>query len=167
MTAMKKTLLNPAGMLIAGLCLGAVSRLLDMFTQNLGNILSQLSIWILLGVLIAIYSPTPRKAMGNILPFCLGMLATYYLAAVLTKGVYSRVFIIGWTGFALLSPILAYVTWWTKQPGALARLLAVGIVLFSVASTILLFDRLRVYDLAINGGLIYFLFFKQVKRESA
>lgn len=167
MSAMKRALMNPAGMLIAGLTLGAVSRLLDMYTQNLGNVFSQLSIWILLGVLIAIYSPTRKQAMLNILPFCLGMLATYYLAAVLTRGVYSKLFIAGWTGFALLSPILAYVTWWTKQPGALARLIAVGVVLFSVGSTILLFDRLRVYDLVINGGLIYFLFFKRVKRENA
>lgn len=46
----KKTtkLLNPVTTLAAGLALGAVSRLLDIFTQNLGNIFSQMAVWILL-----------------------------------------------------------------------------------------------------------------------
>lgn len=161
---MKRALMPPMRMLLAGLTLGAVSRLLDMFTQNLGNIFSQLSIWILLGVLIVLHSPTRKQAMLNILPFCLGMLATYYLVAVLTKGVYSRIFITGWTLFAFLSPVLAYFTWMTKQPGLFARLIAIGIVLISVVSTLLLFDRLRIYDLAINAGLVYALFFRKAER---
>lgn len=156
--------MTPWGMLLAGLTLGAVSRLLDMFTQNLGNIFSQLSIWILLGVLIVLHSPTRKQAMLNILPFCLGMLATYYLMAVLTKGVYSRIFIAGWTLFACLSPILAYFTWMTKRPGVFAKVIASGIVLVSLLGTILLFDRLRVYDLVINGGLIYALFVRKAER---
>lgn len=162
--AVKKMLMTPWGMLLAGLTLGAVSRLLDMFTQNLGNIFSQLSIWILLGVLIVLHSPTRKQAMLNILPFCLGMLATYYLVAVLTKGVYSRAFIAGWTLFACLSPILAYFTWMTKRPGVFAKVIASGIVLVSLLGTILLFDRLRVYDLAINGGMIYALFVRKAER---
>ena len=110
-------LLNPATTLAAGLLLGAVSRLLDLYTQNLGNIFSQLAIWILLGTLIALYSPTRRQAMVNILPFCLGMLASYYAAAVLTHGVYSRTIIAGWTLFALCSPVLAALAWTAEENG--------------------------------------------------
>lgn len=105
---MKKAILHPIGMFFIGLILGIVSRLLDIYTQNLGNIFSQMAIWILFGVLISIYSSSKRKAMLNILPFCIGMLITYYFVAFITKGVYSTVFIIGWTVFALLSPIMAY-----------------------------------------------------------
>lgn len=161
---MKKMILNPMGMFLLGLLLGVASRLLDIYTQNLGNIFSQMAIWILFGVLISIYSSTKKKAMGNILPFCIGMLITYYLAAILTKGVYSSVFILGWTVFALLSPILAYFTWMTKEKGVLSKLIGVGIVLVSFLSSAVLFDRIRFYDILINGGMIYFLFFKKIER---
>ena len=123
-----------------------------------------MAIWILFGVLISIYSSTKKNAMGNILPFCIGMLITYYLAAILTKGVYSSVFILGWTVFALLSPILAYFTWMTKEKGVLSKLIGVGIVLVSFLSSAVLFDRIRFYDILINGGMIYFLFFKKIER---
>lgn len=52
---MRKRILNPISMFIIGLILGIVSRLLDIYTQNLGNIFSQMAIWILFGVLISIY----------------------------------------------------------------------------------------------------------------
>ena len=65
-------------MLLAGLILGIAARLFDTYFQNLGEIFSQMAIWILLGTLIAIYNPTKKAAMGNIFPFCTGMLVTYY-----------------------------------------------------------------------------------------
>lgn len=106
----KKIILNPVSMFFMGLILGIVSRLLDIYTENLGNVFSQMAIWILFGVLISIYSSSKKRAMLNILPFCVGMLITYYFVAFVTKGVYSTVFIIGWTVFALFSPLLAYFT---------------------------------------------------------
>lgn len=92
---MKKMILNPISMFFIGLLLGVVSRLLDIYTQNLGNIFSQVAVWILFGVLISIYSSSKKQAMFNILPFCIGMLITYYYVAFVTKGVYSTVFIVG------------------------------------------------------------------------
>ena len=161
---MKKGILNPIGMLMIGLILGIVSRWLDGYTTNLGNMFSQLAIWILLGVLISIYSSTQTRAMCHILPFCLGMLAAYYGAAVMTHGVYSRTYIIGWTVFAIASPIFAWFAWLTKEKGLLPRLIAAGIVLVSVLSSIILFDGFRFYDWIINGLLIYFLFVRRVQR---
>ena len=158
-----KKILNPLCLFILGLILGVISRLFDIYTQNLGNIFSGLAIWILFGVLISINSKTKRKAMINIFPFCIGMLLTYYFVAFITNGVYSKNYIIGWTIFALFSPIMAYFAWQTKEDGILPRLISIGIVLVSVLSTIILFDRLRIYDYIINLILIYVLFFKKVK----
>lgn len=161
---MKKVILNPISMFCIGLMLGIVSRLLDICTQNLGNIFSQMAIWILFGVLISIYSPSKRRAMLNILPFCIGMLITYYIVALVTNGVYSTVFIIGWTVFALLSPIMAYFTWMTKEKGVFPKIISIGIIVVSLLSSVILFDRIRFYDLIINGVMIYFLFVKKVER---
>lgn len=165
MILVKKAILNPISMFIIGLILGIISRLLDIHTSNLGNIFSQMAIWILFGVLISIYSSSKKKAMLNIFPFCIGMLITYYYVAFVTKGVYSNIIIIGWTIFALFSPILAYFTWITKEKGLFPKIISLGIIAISMLSSIILFDRLRIYDFIINGILVYFLFFKKVERE--
>lgn len=161
---MRKKILHPTTLFCIGLLLGIVSRLLDIYTQNLGNLFSQMAIWILFGVLISIYSSSQKQAMLNIAPFCLGMLLTYYCVVFLKKGVYSTVFIIGWTVFAVFSPVLAYFTWLTKEKGVFPKLIGVGILLVSVLSSIILLDQLRVYDIVIDGFLIYFLFFKRIDR---
>lgn len=96
---MRKKILNPFAMLCFGLLIGFISRLLDIYKTNLGEIFFQMAIWILLGTLISIYSKTAKKAMLNVLTFCLGMLFTYYLAAALSHGVYSTDYMIGWTVF--------------------------------------------------------------------
>ncbi len=161
---MKKIILNPAGMLLSGLLLGAVSRLLDIYTTNLGNIFSQMAVWILFGVLISIYSDTKKRAMRNIFPFCAGMLVTYYAVAVISHGVYSTTIIAGWTVFAVCSPIFAYFTWITKEKGAFPKIISVGILFVSVLSSVILFDGFRIYDVIINVLLVYFLFIKHIER---
>lgn len=157
-------ILNPAGMFVLGLALGLLSRLLDIYTTNLGNVFSQLAVWILFGVLISIYSSTRKKAMCNIFPFCIGMLLTYYGAAILTHGVYGGIYIAAWTIVAFCSPIFAWFAWLTKEKGLFPKFISAGIVLVSVLSSILFFDRLRIYDLVIDGLLLYVLFFKPVAR---
>ncbi len=159
-----KRIVTPVSMFLFGLVLGAISRVLDIYTQNLGNIFSQFAIWILIGTLISIYSKTKKTAMGNVLLFCMGMLITYYFVALITNGVYSEIFIIGWSVFALLSPIMAYFAWISKEKGIFPLILRVGIVAVSLLSSIVFFDRLRVYDFIIAAALIYFLFFAKVKR---
>lgn len=152
-------------MFCIGLLLGVISRIFDIYTQNLGNIFSQMAIWILFGTLISIYSKTKKMAIINIFPFCIGMLITYYVSAIITKGVYSNIFIIGWSIFALCSPIFAYFTWMTKEKGVFPIIISIGIIMTSILSSIILFDRLRIYDFLIDGLLIYYLFFKKIKRD--
>ncbi|WP_235228613.1 DUF6518 family protein [Oscillibacter valericigenes] len=105
---MTSRIMNPFSMLCFGLAIGAAARLLDIFTTNWGEVFSQMAVWILMGTLISIYSRTAKHAMGNVLAFCLGMLVTYYFVAALSHGVYSMGFVIGWTVFALCSPVMAY-----------------------------------------------------------
>lgn len=160
-----KKILKPHWMFCIGLILGIISRLLDIYTQNLGEIFSQMAIWILLGTLISIYSKTKKMTMMNIFPFCIGMLITYYIVAIITHGVYSRSFIIGWTIFALCSPIFAFFTWMAKEKGIIPKIISIGIIIVCVLSSIILFDKLRIYDFLIDGLLIYYLFIKKVERD--
>ena len=160
-----KKILRPHWMFCIGLLLGVISRIFDIYTQNLGNIFSQMAIWILFGTLISIYSKTKKIAMMNVFLFCIGMLITYYAVAITTKGVYSNGFIIGWSIFAFCSPIFAYFAWMTKEKGVFPIVIRFGIIIVSILSSIVLFDRLRIYDFLIDGLLIYYLFFKKVKRD--
>ena len=73
-------------------------------------------------------------------------------------------FIIAWSIFAFFSPILAYFTWMTKQKGIFPKIISIGIILVSILSSIVLFDRLRIYDFIINAIMIYFLFIKKINR---
>lgn len=95
---------------------------------------------------------------------CEIMLLTYYVVAAMSHGVYSKDFIIGWTVFALCSPVMAYFAWLTKENGIFPKIVSVGIIAVSVLSSVILFDRLRIYDFIIDGALIYFLFFKKIAR---
>ena len=96
---MKKYILNPISLFFIGAILGIISKLLDilfvgnLFMMTLGYMFSNLPIWVLLGILISIYSDTRKKAMINIFPFCIGMLISYYVTAELTNAVYSWNFI--------------------------------------------------------------------------
>ncbi len=57
---LQKGIVHSAGIAVAGLIAGAVSKLLDLYTTNLGNIFSQLSIWILICSAIAVYSSNSK-----------------------------------------------------------------------------------------------------------
>lgn len=167
---MKKYILNPYSMFTIGGILGVATKLFDIYYRVqhfqfcLGEFFSELSIWILFGVLISIYSETKKKAMINILPFCIGMLITYYITAEITNSVYGWNFIKGWICFSLCSPIMAYLTWMTKEKGKIPKLISIGIIIFTIGSSIIVFGGPRWYDLIIILVLVYLLFIKKIKR---
>ena len=66
--------------------------------------------------------------------------------------------------FALCSPVMAYFAWLTNKQGIFPKIVSVGIIAVSILSSIALFDRPRIYDLLIDGILVYFLFFKKINR---
>ena len=159
-----KSIIDPILLFIFGAVLGVVSKLLDIHTSNLGNIFSQMSIWILLGTLIAIFSKTKGKAALNVFVFCIGMLITYYITAELTNSVYGMTFIYGWVAFSVCSPVFAILTWMTKEKGMLGKIISFGILVVTLTVSMVVFDGPRVYDIVIVLVLAYFLFIHKVKR---
>lgn len=156
--------LVPVVMFLFGAVLGVATKLLDIYTQNLGNIFSQMSIWILLGTLISIFSKTKGKAALNVFVFCIGMLITYYITAELTNSVYGMTFIYGWAAFSVCSPVFAWLTWMTKEKGVLGKIVSFGILLVTLTVSVVVFEGPRVYDIVIMLVQAYFLFICRVKR---
>ena len=161
---MKNKILNPLSMLVIGILLGIMSRLFDMYTNVLCDVFSEFAIWVLFGTLISIYSKSRVDAMKNILPFCIGMLISYYVTAELTNAVYSWNFIKGWTIFSCLSPLFAYFTWKTKEEGLFAKFISIGLILVTIIGNYILVRTFTIPDLIIIPIIVYFLFIKKVKR---
>lgn len=160
----KHSFISPVWMFLLGAGLGVLSKILDIYTSNLGNIFSQMSIWILLGTLIAIFSKTKGRAALNVFAFCIGMLIAYYITAELTNSVYGMTFIYGWAAFSVCSPVFAILTWMTKEKGALGKIISFGILVVTLTVSMVVFDGPRVYDIVIMLVLAYFLFIHKVKR---
>lgn len=161
---MKNKLVTPIPLFLLGAALGVLSKVLDIYTSNLGDIFSQMSIWILLGTLIAIFSKTKGKAALNVFVFSIGMLITYYITAELTSSVYGMTFIYGWAAFSLCSPVFAWFTWMTKDKGVFPKIISVGILLVTLLVSIVVFSGPRVCDIVIMLVLAYFLFIHKVHR---
>lgn len=73
-----KTIKTAIIMLLFGAAMGVIAKWLDINTQflqitsslNLANVFSEMSIWILIGTLISIYSKTKGRAALNVFVFC-------------------------------------------------------------------------------------------------
>jgi hypothetical protein len=169
---MNKKLLNPISMFVIGLLFGIISKILDIYDNTqyfgftFGGMFSEFSIWILIGVLISIYSENKKEAMLNIFPFCIGMLISYYITAELTNSIYSMIFIKKWLIFALFSPIMAYFTWMTKEKGIFPKIISISIIIVTIMIDLIIFGGPRIYDFIIIIILFYLLFIKKIKRKN-
>lgn len=144
---LNRAVIYSMGIMACGLITGVGVKLMDIYTVHLGNIFSQMSVWIFLCSVLAVYSSTPRRAAVNVFLFCAGMLLTYYLTAEGMHSPYSMTFVYGWSVFSLFSPLLAFFTWYAKGKGTVSRLLTAGIVVVLLVMAVLLFDKIRISDL--------------------
>ena len=155
---LSKAILHTAIIACLGLMTGALIKLLDIYTTNLGNIFSQVSVWIFLCTLISVYSNSAIRAAVNVFGFCMGMLLTYYITAEMTASVYSLTFVYGWTIFALFSPLMGFCVWYSKGKSWVSRIISIGIIIVMLVASIVLFDKIRVSDIlfAVLTGFILF-----------
>lgn len=147
--------------LLFGFSVGVVIKLLDIYTQNLGNIFSQMSIWIFLCTVISAGSYSPYRAGVNVFLFSCGMLVTYYLTAVITKSVYSVAFIYGWAVFSVFTPIFAFTAWYGKGKGFISKIIVFGIVAFMLICATIMFDKIRLSDIIFVGLTVLYMFAKR------
>lgn len=167
----KEIILNPVSMFIIGLLTGFLVKEIDIhfYTQHFGmslsDMFSKVGIWVLTGVAVSLYSKNAKWAMLNVFTFCIGMLITYYLTAVLTDSVFGWAYIKGWTVFACFSPLMAYLVTLTKRKGALSLLIKIGIFVGYIGINILLGGFIQLYDVLFFLILLYLLFIKKYDKE--
>ena len=110
--------------LLLGIALGALSKFLDSTASNVlppileyldvRNFLGRIAIWMLLGLCIAVYSPSPVCAAVNVFVFFSGMVAGYYAYSKWITGFFPQSYVLVWVGFTVVSPLLAWICWYAK-----------------------------------------------------
>ena len=166
----KNYILHPISMFIIGLITGIIIKLIDIYFRvqhfgfSLSDVFSEFGIWILIGVIISLFSKNKKYAMLNIFLFSIGMLITYYITAEITNSIYGWTFIKGWSLFACLSPILAYLVTFTKEKEILSLIIKIAILIVYLITNIIMFGGPRIYDIVFILILIYLLFIKKYKK---
>ncbi|CEN87077.1 hypothetical protein [Paraclostridium sordellii] len=133
-----KKLLNTILIFILGVSLGILSKWLDSLlsydsilfhrfieTIDLGNILSELPIWILIGTAISVFSKSPKRASLNVFLFFLGMNISYHMYTVYILGFNPQSYMMIWYSITLISPLMAQLCWYAKQNSKFSSILRV------------------------------------------
>ena len=138
---------NSLLILLLGVVLGALSKWSDNHMAGwLAELTSGISLWILLATAVALYSRTAMRAALNVLLLLGGMVGAYYLTAMLTNSVWGKSYLIGWGAAAVLSAIPGYLVWFAKGRSRRAWLLSLGVAAVQIALVIVLFQRVRIFD---------------------
>lgn len=137
----KKKIFVTIAVLLLGICLGSFSKFLDYRQAELPtllqtidsaldfhNFLGSFAPWIVIAVCIAVYSHTPVRAAINVFAFFSGMVTSYYLYSNFVAGFFPRSYALIWIAFTVVSPLLAFLTWYAKGKGLVAFTLSAGII---------------------------------------
>ena len=129
-TALSAQIISTILILLLGIALGVLSKFLDSTASNVlppileyldvRNFLGRFAIWMLLGLCIAVYSPSPIRAAVNVFAFFSGMVASYYAYSKWIAGFFPQSYALIWAGFTAISPLLAWICWYAKGNGKLS-----------------------------------------------
>jgi len=109
----KHELFYTLSVMILGLLFGLIAKSTDSISV-IGEIGTNLGVWIFIGTLIAAYSHTPLLAALNLPVFLLSMLTSYYIYGLFVLGFFPRAYFLGWLVVSLLSPIGSFVIWFSR-----------------------------------------------------
>ena len=137
----KAKILFAACSLIAGILLGIFSKWLDNIALDnsiwwhriierldLGNFFSEMAVWLLIALAIAVFSSSALMAALNVFAFFTGMCAAYHLYSILFAGFNPLSYMVIWYAITLVSPVLAALCWYAKGKGTIPIFLDIGIM---------------------------------------
>lgn len=129
---------------------------------DLRNVFSMFGIWMFIAVTISVYSKTPLRASINVLLFFIGMTSSYHLYTIIFSGFNPMRYMLIWYGITLISPLLAYICWYSKGTNKISMLISSIILCIMFLSSFNIgfwyFDLKSIIDLLIFIGTILVLY---------
>ena len=137
----KSTIISATLIFVTGIVLGIVSKWLDNLALDstiwwhrlfealdLGNFFSDFAIWLLIALVIAVFSPTALRAAFNVFVFFAGMCIAYHAYTILFSGFNPSSYMMIWYGITMLSPVLAVLCWYAKGTGTVPVIIDIAII---------------------------------------
>ena len=123
-TANKKyEILFTLSVIVFGLLFGFIAKATDSISL-IGDIGTDLGVWVFIVSMIAAFSSRPLSAIINTPAFLLSMLTSYYIYGQVALGFFPKSYFMGWLVMALISPIGGIVVWLSRGKGIIANICA-------------------------------------------
>lgn len=170
-----KKIMASLSILLLGIALGVFSKWLDNMSiddtiwwqyilgvLDLRNVFSEFGVWIFLATSISVFSGTPLRAGLNVFLFFLGMTVSYHLYTILFCGFNPKSYMMIWYGITVITPILAFISWYAKGSGKISIIVSSGILgvmmCFSFGIGMWYFDFKSIIDTLLFIGTMIVLY---------